>query len=63
MLNELRRLTDHAHWADTVLLDAFRAAPQLPDEAVREYCHVLGAEEVWLSRLNKGPPARMSGPP
>jgi len=57
MLDEIRRLFDHAVWADTRLLQALREVPTAPAEAVREFAHVLGAEETWLSRL-EGRPSR-----
>jgi uncharacterized damage-inducible protein DinB len=55
MLDEIRRLFDHAVWADTRLLQALREVPTAPAEAVREFAHVLGAEETWLSRLEARP--------
>lgn len=48
---QLRRLWDHAAWADVALLSALDSVEAPPPQAVREYAHVLGAEEVWLSRL------------
>ena len=32
-----------------------RRLPLPPDDALREFTHVLGAEEVWLSRLEHRP--------
>jgi len=52
----LRRLWDHAAWADRLLLAAL-VESDTPAEAWREYSHVLGAESVWLDRL-LGRPAR-----
>ena len=51
MLDYLRQLTEHCIAADTALANALRAAAPVPDAAVREYAHILGAEEVWLARL------------
>lgn len=57
-IEQLRRLWAHAVWADDFLLAGLRAAGDtLPAQAVREYAHVLGADEVWLSRL-EGRPSR-----
>ena len=47
----LRRLFDHAIWADAELRRALEAAGTPPTDALREYAHVLGADEVWLARL------------
>src|SRR5690348_6858330 len=47
----LRRLFDHAAWADAELRRALETVEAPPADALREYAHVLGADEVWLSRL------------
>lgn len=49
-LEQIRRLWEHAVWADGKLLDALRAGAA-GALAWREYAHVLGAEAVWLARL------------
>jgi uncharacterized damage-inducible protein DinB len=54
MLSPIAKLWAHLAWADGILLDALRAGPS-PDAAVREYGHILGAEEVWLARLEQRP--------
>ena len=54
-LGQMRRLWDHVVWADTALLAAIEAQDGSPASALREYAHVLGAEEVWLSRLERRP--------
>lgn len=51
MLPTLRRLWDHLAWADDRLLSALEAAAAPPGDAIREYAHILGADEVWLARL------------
>lgn len=55
MLAEVRRLREHAEWADRALLNALQAMPNVPANVVREYGHVLGAAEVWLARLERRP--------
>ena len=49
----VRRLWAHAAWADALLLDALDASTDAPAEAWHEYAHVLGAEAVWLARLER----------
>ena len=49
----VRRLWQHSAWADQELLRALDATPDPPREAWREYLHILGADEVWLSRLTQ----------
>ena len=48
-LDLVARLFAHLDWADGRALDALRTAPDA--DAVRRFAHVLGAEEVWLARL------------
>jgi uncharacterized damage-inducible protein DinB len=56
-LDHIRRLWKHASWADDVLLVALKKIPLAKaSAAVREYAHVLGAEEVWLARLEAREP-------
>ena len=47
----IRRLFDHAAWADAELRRALEATDAPAADALREYAHVLGADEVWLARL------------
>ena len=48
----IRKLWGHCQWADA---EVFKAVSQCPDdsEAWREYAHILGAEAVWLARLER----------
>ncbi|HEX8693698.1 MAG TPA: DinB family protein [Longimicrobium sp.] len=55
MIEEMRRLYAHLRWADRRVLEALRGAPGPPDDALRIYAHVLGAEHTWLSRLRERP--------
>ena len=48
----VRRLWQHVFWADDLLVRALDASAHPPDEVWREYAHILGAEEVWLARLD-----------
>ena len=50
-LEHLRRLWNHAAWADATLLAELEHLPAVPAQVLREYAHVIGAEEVWLARL------------
>ena len=52
----IRRLLEHCAWADAALFAAVRACGE-SSEAWREYAHILGAEEVWLARLERRPSA------
>ena len=48
----LARLFDHMRWADSRARVALRDSPgALVERALELYCHVLGAEHVWLTRL------------
>jgi uncharacterized damage-inducible protein DinB len=54
MLDHLHRLYDHLAWADARALASLRAAgtssPML-DRAHEILAHTVGAEEVWLARI------------
>jgi uncharacterized damage-inducible protein DinB len=52
---DIRRLLDHSYWADRLILAALEARPGVPAGALRELNHILGADEVWLSRLTRRP--------
>jgi len=55
LLAAIGRLFDHLAWADGLVLDALGRMSPAPETAVREYAHILGADEVWLSRLEQRP--------
>lgn len=50
-LESLRRLWRHACWANDRLVEALGGDGPVPKEAIREHAHLIGTEEVWLSRL------------
>src|SRR5207253_777480 len=45
------RLFDHMAWADRRALDSLRGMSAPPPGAVALMAHILGAERVWLSRV------------
>ena len=47
----IQHLWDHAFWADEKLLNALATRDDVPPEAIREFAHIVGVGEVWLSRL------------
>ena len=55
LLEQLRRLWAHAAWADQLFLAELQRLPTIPPIVLREYTHILGAEEVWLARLELRP--------
>ena len=54
-LHIMRRMWEHAAWADRLLLGALLRLDPCPAAVWREYSHVLGAESVWLDRLLRRP--------
>ncbi len=54
-LHTMRRMWEHAAWADRLLLGALLRLDPCPAAIWREYAHVLGAESVWLDRLLRRP--------
>jgi RimJ/RimL family protein N-acetyltransferase/uncharacterized damage-inducible protein DinB len=55
-LHTLFRLQGHMAWADQQALMAIRNAGSGRDQALELLSHVLGAEHVWLSRMQGVPP-------
>jgi uncharacterized damage-inducible protein DinB len=55
-MNHIRSLLDHMAWADDRVLESLRQ-PAVPQRALDLYAHVLGAEHVWLARLEQRAPA------
>lgn len=51
MLAEVRRLWDHARWADERVLAALEENEGNPPEVWREFAHVIGTAETWLARI------------
>lgn len=52
---QIARLFDHLAWADAEVAGAI-AHPAAPASAIREFAHLVGAEENWLSRIEHRPP-------
>lgn len=53
MLNKIRDLWEHLYWADARILNSLPPDNPAADEAIREFAHIIGSEETWLSRLQK----------
>jgi uncharacterized damage-inducible protein DinB len=51
---QIARLFDHMAWADATMAVALNGAT-IPQAAIREFAHVAGVEEVWLSRIEHRP--------
>lgn len=56
LLKQLQRLMEHAEWANTHVIAALEQQDVAAD-IVELFAHVLGTEEVWLSRLEGRKPA------
>jgi len=46
------RLYDHVEWANARVLASLRSAQNPRKKDVDLYAHILGAEQVWLSRIH-----------
>lgn len=53
LLEQIQRLFEHAAWADALVAEAIERQENVADDTVELFAHVLGAEEVWLSRLEQ----------
>ncbi len=47
----LQRLADHCLAADAAMAESLRAVAPGSEPILREYAHILGAEETWLARI------------
>jgi len=56
MATSLKKIFDHLAWADARVLEGLRRSPGSDAQALEVFAHVLGAEHVWLARLNERPP-------
>ncbi len=59
MLDQIKRLCEHAAWADRLLAEAFGSAGEEAALARKEFGHVLGTAETWLARI-EGRPATLA---
>jgi uncharacterized damage-inducible protein DinB len=57
MRDHFQRLYAHLAWADTRVLQGLRDAQSVLKSIMDLYCHILGSEHVWLSRI-KGQAAK-----
>jgi uncharacterized damage-inducible protein DinB len=53
-LVRFRRMFEHTAWANETVLDALRAGPA-PEKARAWLAHIVGAERLWLARLQHEP--------
>lgn len=51
LLDQLRRMFEHAAWANSRVIAALERETGVSGDIAELFAHVLGAEEVWLSRL------------
>jgi uncharacterized damage-inducible protein DinB len=57
LLEQLRRMFEHAEWANSRVIAALERETSVGGDIAELFAHVLGAEEVWLSRLEGRPSA------
>jgi len=50
-LRHFVRLLGHQAWADSRVLNALQNASDTPPDALKLFAHILGAEHIWLARL------------
>jgi uncharacterized damage-inducible protein DinB len=55
-MRHIRLLLDHMAWADERVLESLRQ-PAVSQRARDLYAHLLGAEHLWLARLEQRTPA------
>ncbi len=56
MTSHLHRLFDHMAWADDQVIAGLQAAPGSDPAALEYFAHVIGAEHIWLTRIQQESP-------
>jgi len=57
--DHLARLFKHVEWADARVLASLRGARNSQQRNLELFAHILGSEQVWLSRIH-GTPAQIA---
>ncbi len=57
MIDQIQRLLEHLEWADDRVLQRLRQIGELSKDILQRYGHILGAEHVWLARLEGRSPS------
>ncbi|HET9064305.1 MAG TPA: DinB family protein [Gemmatimonadales bacterium] len=50
-LTSLRQMHQHAAWADAAMINVVASNGNAIPEVLREFAHIMGAGETWLSRI------------
>jgi uncharacterized damage-inducible protein DinB len=54
---DCRQLFEYDYWANSEALASLKTAPNSAEKARKAFCHVIGAQRVWMSRFeNPAPP-------
>lgn len=52
LIAHFERMFDHAHWANRRVAQTLQGLEGKTEKPYRWFAHILGAEKVWLTRLN-----------
>ena len=60
---DYRKLFEYDHWANSEALAGMKAAPNGAGKARKAFCHIIGAQRIWMSRFeNPAPPTAQPWP-
>lgn len=51
IIDHLKKVLRHEQWATRAILETLRSSGHPPQRAVRLMSHIIGAEMVWLARI------------
>jgi uncharacterized damage-inducible protein DinB len=51
-----RKLFEYDHWANRETLTSLSSLNSAPEEPLKFFGHVVGAQRIWLSRINQDDP-------
>ena len=58
-----RKLFEYDYWANSETLASLKTAPSGSEKARKAFCHVIGAQRIWMSRFeNPAPPTAQPWP-
>lgn len=58
-----RKLFEYDYWANSETLASIKTVPSGSEKARKAFCHIIGAQRIWMSRFeNPAPPTAQPWP-
>jgi len=60
---DYRKLFEYDYWANSATLASLKTVPGSVEKARKGFCHIIGAQRIWMSRFeNPAPPTAQPWP-